>query len=359
MAIVYVVWGSTYLAIDIAITAIPPMLLMSARFLLAGTALYAWASRRGDRIADRPTPRQWLHATLTGSILLVGGTGLVALSMTWLSSGTAALLAATVPVWMALMGRAVFKDRLSVRATWGLALGLVGVAVLVDPAGGQAPAMLLAIGGAIAWAAGSMRSRIVAAPARPMVAASMEMIGASLVFLLVGLIRGEHLMVDAAALGAEVAFAFAYLVTAGSIVAFAAYRWLLLNAPPALVGTHAYVNPVVAVLLGWAVLGEQLTTRMFIAGAIVVVSTALVVTGRPSVPVPAQPTSGADAFAGVQRLRRIRTAGRRARQLPAAAMRMGAAPVARGYRALRQARRGPQAHHSMRDRVVRHPEETT
>jgi drug/metabolite transporter (DMT)-like permease len=332
LAVVYVIWGSTYLAIDVAIATIPPMLLMAVRFAIAGGLLYAWAIRRGDRAGDRPSARQWWQALQTGGLLLVGGTGLVALSMKGISSGTAALLAATVPVWMALFGWLVFGDRLSRRAVTGLTLGLVGVGVLVDPAGGEGGAMLLAIGGAMAWAAGSMRSRVVDAPTRPLVAASMEMLGASALFALVGLLLGEHRMLTAVEPSALVSLG--YLITAGSIVAFATYRWLLLHAAPALVGTHAYVNPVVAVTLGWLVLGDRLTPRMLIAGTVVLVSIVLVITGRPGVPVPAQATSGADVFAGVRRLRRVRAVGRR---MGHAALRVGVVPVARGYRVVRRA----------------------
>lgn len=363
LSVVYLVWGSTYLAIELAISAIPPMLLMAVRFALAGATLYWWASRRGDRLGDRPTGRQWRNAVVTGSMLLVGGTGLVALSIEWISSGTAALIAATVPVWMALFGRVMFGDRLTSRATLGLVVGLFGIAILVDPAGGQVFGMLLALAGAVTWALGSMRSRIVAAPSRPLVAASMEMLGASVVFLIVALVRGEHLLIDIAAIDRSAIISVLYLTTAGSIVAFSAYRWLLLNVSSTLVGTHAYVNPVVAVALGWLVVGDQLTTRMLLAGGVVVVATALVVTGRPEVPVPAQPTSGGDAFAGVPRLRRTRIVGRTVARAPAAALRLGVAPMARGYRAIRDARRDPHAarhdRHGAHPVIDLRPEETT
>lgn len=343
LAIVYLVWGSTYLAIDLALEVVPPMLLMAGRFALAGGLLYAWASRRGDRFGDRPTLRQWWQATITGGVLLVGGTGLVAVSMQWIGSGTAALLSATVPVWMALIGRFVLGDRLSPRATVGLGIGLFGVALLVDPSGGQVGGMLLALAGAFAWAVGSLRSRHVAAPSRPMVAAAMEMIGASILFAIIGVAGGELRTFDPSAVNWVTVFAFTYLVSAGSIVAFGAYRWLVLNAPPTLVGTHAYVNPVVAVVLAWVVLGEHLTSQMLLAGGVVLCSLVLVVTGRPSVPIPAQATSGADVYAGVSRWRRVRTAGRAIGRAPAAALRLGAAPVARGFRSRRQSRVGQRA----------------
>lgn len=338
LTVVYLVWGSTYLAIDVAIASIPPMLLMAARFAIAGGVLYAWASRRGDRRGDRPTLRQWGQAFATGGILLVAGTGLVALSLQWIGSGTAALLSATVPVWMALIGRFMLADQLSSRATVGLAVGLLGVGLLVDPSGGQLPGMLLALAGAFAWAAGSLRSRSVAAPSRPMVAASMEMLGASVLFAVIGIAGGELAALELAAIDSAAIVAFVYLVTAGSIVAFGAYRWLVLNAPPTLVGTHAYINPVVAVALAWLVLGERMTMRMVVAGGIVLLSLVLVVTGRPGVPIPAQATSGGDVYAGVRRWQRIKRAGRAIGRAPAAALRAGAAPVARGYRSVRRSR---------------------
>lgn len=338
LAIVYFVWGSTYLAIDVAIASIPPMLLMAVRFAVAGGLLYAWASRRGDRRGDRPTLRQWGQAFITGGILLVAGTGLVALSLQWIGSGTAALLSATVPVWMALIGRTMLGDQLSTRATVGLAVGLLGVALLVDPSAGQAPGMLLALAGAFAWAAGSLRSRSVMAPSRPMVAASMEMLGAALLFGVIGVASGEIGALNLAAISPAAIVAFAYLVTAGSMVAFGAYRWLVLNAPPTLVGTHAYINPVVAVALAWLVLGERLTMRMVIAGGVVLCSLVLVVTGRPGVPIPAQATSGADIYAGVRRWSRLHRAGKAIGRAPAAALRAGAAPVTRGYRSVRRSR---------------------
>ena len=328
MATVYLVWGSTFIAIDVAMDTIPPMTLMAVRFALAGAALYVWASRRGDRVGDRPTPRQWAGSTVTGGAMLVGGTGLVALAMVWIGAGTAALLTATVPVWLALFARAIYGDRLSVRAWLGLGVGLLGVGVLVDPSGGQFGGMLLAVLGAMAWAAGSLRSRVASAPSRPMVAASMEMLGASMIFLLVGIALGEPARLNLGAVSPVAWASLAYLVTAGSIVAFAAYRWLLSNASTSLVGTHAYVNPVVAVLLAWALLGDRLTLRTLISGAVILVSIVLVITGRPGEPVPAQATSGADVFAGEGRWRR---AGRRLGRMPAVG-RLYVSPGAPQYR---------------------------
>lgn len=314
---VYLVWGSTFLAIRITMDTIPPFLMMSIRFAVAGSVLFLWAVRRGDRRRDRITLRQVGQAVITAGLLLVGGTGLVTLSQTGISSGMAALLTATVPFWMALLGRGALGDRLSRRAWLGLLVGLAGIAILVDPSGGgQLAAVLLALLGAAAWAAGSLWSRVADAPRRPMVAASIQMLAASVMFALLAVAMGEPARFDLRGITPASWWALAYLIVAGSLVAFTAYAWLLRNTSTQLVSTHAYVNPVVAVALGWAFAGETVTGRTLVAGAIVMLSVVLLVTGRPGVPVPAQATSGANVFAGVSRWHRIR---RRIGGLPRAA----------------------------------------
>ncbi|MCC5948874.1 MAG: EamA family transporter [Nitriliruptoraceae bacterium] len=314
LAIVYVVWGSTYLAIGVAVQHLPPMLMMSVRFTIAGGLLLAVATRRGDRAGDRIRLVHLRTAILTGGLLLVSGTGLITLAQRSVSTGLAALLGATVPLFLALFARTVFGDRLSLRAWLGLGLGLVGIGLLVDPGGGQIGAILLALCGAASWAAGSLRSRGHAPiPRRPLVGAALEMLGAALLFLPFGLLLGEARDLSLRGVPAEAWVAFVYLVVAGSIVAYTAYSWLMRNASTSLVGTFAYVNPVVAVALGWAVLGEAVTGRMAIAGTLVLGAVVLIVIGRPGEPVPAQPTSGADVFAGDARWRR---SGQRLGRLP-------------------------------------------
>ena len=316
LAVVYLVWGSTYLAIAVVVAELPPMLMLAVRFLLAGGLLFAVSVRRGDRAGDPVRPRHLLQAVVTGGLLLVGGTGMISLAQTRISSGLAALLAATVPLFLALFARGLFGDRLSGRAWVGLLVGLVGIAVLVDPRGGQLGAVLLALLGAAAWAAGSLRSRMSTGPRRPLVAASLEMLGGALVFAVVGLLLGEAAGWTLTGVSVRAWVAFAYLVVAGSIVAYTAYSWLLRTASTTVVGTYAYVNPVVAVGLGALVLGEAVTARTALAGALVLGSVVLLVTGRPGEPVPAQPTSGADVFAGSGRWARLQ---RRLGSLPRAA----------------------------------------
>ncbi|MFA9446942.1 EamA family transporter [Egicoccus sp. AB-alg6-2] len=334
---VYVIWGSTFLAIKVAIETIPPFTMMAIRFAIAGALLFAWAVRRGDRGGDRVTLRQWGHAIQSGALLLVGGTGLVSLAQTRISSGTAALLCATVPLWMALLGRGMLGEKLSRRAWIGLLVGFLGVAALVDPrGGGQLGAMLLVLIATLAWAAGSMRSRLADAPARPLVAASMEMLGAALLFTVIAVGSGEVAGIVWSQIDTSGVLALVYLTTAGSLVAFTAYSWLLRNASTTLVGTYAYVNPVVAVLLGWAFAGELVSGRTLVAGAVILGSVVLLITGRPGEPVPAQATSGGDVFAGEPRWHRTH---KRLGGLPSAA-RLYRDPGAQGPRPVRRDR-GP------------------
>lgn len=315
LATVYLVWGSTYLGVEIAITVVPPFLLLAARFAIAGALLLAWTRRRG-RPAHEPriTLRVWGRATVDGGLLLLLGTGLTVLAQTRLASGTTALLAASVPVWMALGARGMFGERLSPRAWLGLAVGLVGVGVLVDPrGGGDVIGMLLVVAAAIAWAFGSLRGRTTGPRVHPQVAAALEMLAASVLFAIVAVAVGEPARFVPGAVDLRIVAAFTYLTLAGSIVAFSAYRWLQVSVPTTLVGTYAYVNPAVAVTLGWLVLGERISTRMLLGGAVILVAVVLLVTGRPGQPIPAQVTSGGDVFAGTSRLR---TARRRLGRLP-------------------------------------------
>jgi drug/metabolite transporter (DMT)-like permease len=277
LATVYVVWGSTYLAIRVTDRTMPPLLMSSVRFLVAGVALYAFAGRgRG-----RPTWRQWRAAALVGGALLLVGNGGVAWAETRLESGFAALIVAVIPLWVAVLDRFVLGRRLSPAAILGILVGFAGVALLMRPGGGiDVVAALALVGTTGAWAAGSLYARGAPLPESPLLAASMQMLCASAMLGVAGLAFGEGSQVHADAFAAKPVIAWTYLVLVGSLIAFSAYAWLLKNVRISVVSTYAFVNPVVAVALGALFLGEQITTTTLVAGASIVVAVVLIVTGR-------------------------------------------------------------------------------
>jgi drug/metabolite transporter (DMT)-like permease len=286
LSIVYVVWGSTYLAIRIAIETLPPFLMAGTRHLCAGVILYAWAIRRGDAEGDRPGPVQWRAAAIVGAALLLGGNGGVVWAEQSVASGVAALLVATLPLWMALLGRTIWGEPLSRMTLLGLVIGLGGLALLVGPVegGGVDPLGALAcMGASFSWAAGSLWSRRAPLPKRPFVTTSMEMLCGGAMLLLVGVLAGELRTFDPSRFSTASLLALAYLTVFGSLVAFTAYIWVLGNAPTSLVSTYAYVNPVVAVFLGWLLLAEPITLRMVVAGGIILAAVALIASAAPKV----------------------------------------------------------------------------
>lgn len=282
-AAVYIIWGSTYLAIRFADATIPPFLMAGARFLIAGIALYAWMRLRG---AARPTHVHWKSALIVGLLLLVGGNGVVVWAERIVPSSLAALLISTVPIWMALMDWLRPGGARPALATFvGLALGFGGVALLIGPGTGAAVAfnpiyagiVLLA---SISWAAGSLYSRGAKMPSAPLVGTAMEMLAGGAVLLALGIATGEPARLNLRAISAQSALAFLFLIVFGSLIAFSAYVWLLRNAAPARVATYAYVNPVVAVFLGWAFDNEQLTGRTLLAAAVIVAGVLVITTFR-------------------------------------------------------------------------------
>lgn len=278
LAAVYVIWGSTYLAIAVAVDSLPPLLMLSLRFLLAGGVLYAWSVRRGDRGGDRPRLRQWRAAFVVGGLLLFVDTGAVAWAeQRHLDTGLTALLTATVPLWLVGLDAGLSGKRLSGGTVAGIAAGLLGVALLVGPSasGLDLVAVAAVLGGAVAWASGSLYARRAALPARRSLAAGMEMLAAGILLGFAGIARGEAAQFQPPSAGALAAFA--YLVVFGSLVAYTTYGWLLARVPTKIVATHGYVNPVVAVALGCLLLGEPLTATTVAAGALVVVSVVLLV----------------------------------------------------------------------------------
>jgi drug/metabolite transporter (DMT)-like permease len=279
LGIVYVVWGSTYLAIAVADRTLPPFLMLSVRFLLAGGLLWAWSARRGDVAAERTGRRQWAAAAVVGGALLVLDTGGIAWAELRVSSGITALLIASVPLFMAMLDRTVFGVRLSFGAAAGIATGLLGVGMLVGPSGRiDALGALVILLASFSWAAGSAYARVAPLPRSPLVAAAMQMLCAGVMLAIVGIARGER--VHPGAVSAASLAAVAFLVVFGSLVAFTAYGWLLKHAPTRLISTYAYVNPAVAVLLGWAFAGEHVGGRELAAGLVILSSVALLVLAR-------------------------------------------------------------------------------
>jgi len=293
---VYILWGSTYLGIKYAIDTIPPILMGSVRFIVAGGVLYLLAIRTGDTRGDRLGSRQWIAALVIGGLMLVGGNGGVILAEQYAPTGVVALLVATAPLWMAVIDRAVFGRRLPALVIVGLVVGFGGVAFLIgSPGAGHINLFgaALALAAPLCWATGSVFTRHVKLPSRPLVAAAMEMLWAGLLFGVASILTGELGRVHWQHVSTTSIVALLYLIVFGSLIGFSAYVWLLRSAPLSLVSTYAYVNPVVAVILGAIFVGEAITARLVIAGGIIIAAVALIVVARsraasePRVPVSA------------------------------------------------------------------------
>lgn len=279
LAAVYVVWGSTYLAIRYAVETMPPFLMAGTRFLLAGGILYGLRGARGD---SRPDLRQWREAAIVGVFLLVGGNGAISWAAQFVPSAVVALLVASVPFWMVLMDLGRARGSPSAAAWLGLVAGFIGVALLVNPAAGAAwdpPAlrgMAVVLAASLSWAFGSLYSRSARLPPSSLLATAMEMIAGGAALLVLGSLLGEWSELEGGRIAPRSLAAQFYLIVFGSWAGFATYRWLLRVAPASLVATYAYVNPVVAVVLGYFVGQEPLTTRTLVAAAIIVAAVALV-----------------------------------------------------------------------------------
>ena len=274
---VWFIWGSTYLAIRFAIDTLPPWMMAGMRFLSAGAILYAWCRWRG---APRPTNAEWRTAAIVGLLLPAAGNGTVVWSEGHAPSGIVALLVATVPLWMLVL-RWRAGDVPSRAVDWaGVALGLTGVALLVSngaTAGGVSPLVLaVMLAGTFSWAFGSLWSRAQPAPRAPLLAAAMEMLVGGTVLMVAGALSGEPAQLAAAHVSVRSMVSLAYLSIFGSLLAFSAYKYLLAEVTPAQVGTYAFVNPVVAVLLGWTFAGEPLGARTVAAMSVIVAAVVLI-----------------------------------------------------------------------------------
>jgi len=285
---VYIVWGSTYLAIRFAVETMPPFLMAGVRFLVAGLILFAWRRLAGDRPAVKI---EWRSAAIIGFFLLVGGNGSVVWAEQHVPSGIAALIVGSAPLWMVTLdairpgGR-----RPSGRTILGVLIGFAGIVVLIGPgqftgSGGidslGVAALLLA---AFMWAVGSLYSRHAPLPGSPLLGTGMEMLAGGGMLLLLGTLTGEWQQLDLQAISTQSWLGLIYLIIFGALMGFAAYTWLLRVAPTPLVSTYAYVNPLIAILLGSLLADETLTLRIVISALVIVSSVALINTSGGSIP---------------------------------------------------------------------------
>lgn len=290
-AALYLIWGSTYLGILFAIQSIPPFLMAGVRFFLAGIIMFAIARFQG---APKPDPATWRDAFIVGACLLLFGNGGVTVAEKWVPTGLAALLVATVPIYIALLGWITGSAPRPTPMVWlGLIGGFVGVGLLVGSAltnSSESPNEHLALGmaillfGSLVWSAGSLYSRRSRNAPSPFLAAGQQMLCGGALLILTGVAFGEYRGFDPRQITMPSATAFVYLVLIGSLVGFPAYIFLLRHCDPAKVATYAYINPIVAVLLGTAFAGETLTMRTVLGAGLIIGSVAVVITAQQMTP---------------------------------------------------------------------------
>jgi drug/metabolite transporter (DMT)-like permease len=282
-AAIYVIWGSTYLAIRFAIESIPSFMMAGVRFMLAGGLLYLLARRSG---ASHPSLVHWRGGAIQGGLMFLIANGAIVKAEHVVPSGVTALIIATVPLWVAVLGWLFFREgRPDFRLTVGLAIGMAGIALLVVPGdflsgthidmGGT----LLLLLSAFAWASGTLASRRLPAPSTPLMGAALNMLTGGAMLLVLSIVSGEFATFTPSTVTAQSLGAFVYLVLFGSVVAFGSYMYLLSVVAPSRVATYAYVNPVIAVFLGWSLGEEDLTVRTLV-GAVVIVTAVVMITSR-------------------------------------------------------------------------------
>jgi drug/metabolite transporter (DMT)-like permease len=294
----YFVWGSTYIGIRVSVETIPPFLMAATRFLIAGAILLLCEAIVFGRLrpdptvpaAERPrlpTRREWRDSAIVGGLLLFGGMGMVALGEKTVPAGIAAILIAMLPLWVAVLGRIFFAERLPAAAVAGIVIGLVGVVILVAPFGGSSGLAFDPFGifvlllSPLAWGTGSLfSSHRAVLPRRPLTATGLQMVCGGALLLLGSIVFGELRSFDIGAVTGRSWLGLLYLTTIGSLVGFTTYVWLLRVAPLPKIATYAYVNPVVAFILAGILLGEAIEPRSVLAGAVIVFAVALIVTAR-------------------------------------------------------------------------------
>ena len=291
MAVVYIVWGSTYFGIAVAIQTIPGSLMAAIRFTIAGVLLIGFDLLRHPEARRWPTRRQVLDSIVVGGLLLGVGNGFVVLAQSrHVPSGIAALLIETMPVWFALLGFLYFRERLPRLVVGAIVLGLAGTALLISPTGEganhlDALGLLMVLIAELGWAHGSIYSqRRAQLPPSALSASGLQMFAGGAVTFVEALIVGDPARFHPESISTASLLAFAYLIFAGSMLAYTSYAWLLRNAPLTLVGTYAYVNPVVALALGTVFLSEPLSLRTIIASVTILIAVAVIVTARSRLP---------------------------------------------------------------------------
>jgi drug/metabolite transporter (DMT)-like permease len=292
MAVIYVVWGSTYFGIAVAIETIPPFLMAAFRFTLAGLIILMVDLLRHPEARRLPTRRQLLDSIVVGTLLLAMGNGFVVFGQSLeIPSGVAAILIEATPVWFAILGWLYFRERMPRSVIGAIALGVAGTALLIWPSGEGANefdslGILMLLLAEVGWVHGSFYSqRRARLPPSPLTASGIQMLAGGAVIFAGAVLVGEPASFEPEQISTASLLALAYLVVFGSMLAYTSYAWLLRHAPLSLVATHAYVNPVVAVALGTAFLGETLSARTIVASAIIVVAVAIIVTARDRLPV--------------------------------------------------------------------------
>ena len=287
MAVIYVVWGSTYFGIAVAIQTMPPFLMASLRFIIAGLLLLAFDLLRHPEARRLPTRRQLLDSAIIGALLLGVGNGFVVFGQSLqVPSGVAAILIAMMPLWFALLGWLYFRQRLPRLVFGAIAVGFAGTALLIWPAGDGANrfdplGILILLLAPLGWGHGSIYSqRRAKLPPSPLTASGLQMLAGGAVTFAEAVVSGEPARFHPEAISTSSLLALVYLVFIGSMLAYTSYAWLLRNAPLSLVSTYAYVNPVVAVALGTLFLDETLSARTIVASVIILVAVAIIVTAR-------------------------------------------------------------------------------
>lgn len=283
-AIIYFVWGSTFYAIRVGVHDVPPLLLAAARFTIAGAALFTWSVAQGDRL---PRRREWAAIAFVALLIFVVDYGILFLAEQRVASGTAAVILATIPAFMALAEILFLRtERLTWRLGSGLLIGLAGVVVLIDPSLGMAGKSVYALGAAgllvsaISWSVASVLSKKLPLPSSKVMSAAAQMLVGGLLLCIVAAAAGEEHGFRVAAVSGGAWIALVYLTVAGSIVGFTAYTWLIHHHSPTKVGTYAYVNPVVAVIVGHFLGGEVLDMRTALGTALVLASVLVIATRR-------------------------------------------------------------------------------